>query len=203
MKYNGIVSGVALVLVLFATADVAGASTYYDPYQYSYGQVSYAGTPIIINQGGDIYGGIVSPSAGFTGLSYPGYNYAQPVNYGTTYGSSYGMNYGTSYGYPSSYGYPNSYGSYGSPTGSYYPYSLNYQNANSYPSTVYSSVPYDRSYASWSGYYNQYPRNMGYYTGNTDLFGSPLCNWGGGYNGYPCDSDPRQMVYDPYTSTWY
>ena len=85
----------------------------------------------------------------------------------------------------------------------YYPYTNTYRNANSYPMYNVSQPQYDPTYASFSNYYTQYPHKVGAYTGNTDLFGTPLCNWPGGYKGYDCGSDPSQPVYDPYSGTWY
>ena len=140
----------------------------------------------------------MAPAAHAQYYDYNNYNYGYPYDYS-------GYNSGYSYSYPSQYGgYGSGYGTnpYAS-SQQYYPYSSTYQNADSYPRYAYSSPAYDPSYASFSGYYTNYPYSYGQYTGNSNLFGTPLCNWGGGYNGYACDRDPHQWVYDPYTSTWY
>jgi hypothetical protein len=135
------------------------------------------------------------------------YTYTQPYvqqSYSMPYIEQYYMpqNSYPSYSYPS-YNYYPSQNNYSQQQNSYYPYSNTPRNANNYPRYVYSYPSYDSSYAWFSNYYTEYPHAVGTYNGNTDLFGSPLCDWPGGYRGYDCDRDPHQWVYDPYTGSWY
>lgn len=128
-------------------------------------------------------------STGYIPVSYgyqqPNYVIYQPVTVNPyQYQSGIGMggqsfpNYATGY-YPS-YGY----GSYDS----------------------YSSYGYD-----WYGYgYDSYgyggygvnPNTPHYYTGDRDALNNELCYWAD-YGRSPCDFNPHQWVYDPYTGTWY
>lgn len=119
--------------------------------------------------------GSASPS--FTYAQNPSYPTYQPVAYSyPTYGY---QNYGYQYAMPTyqTYNYAPYYDwSYGG-TGGY-----SYGSSYSYPSYGYT-------------YPNQVP--------GTDLWGNDMCYWGAGYNNFPCDRDPHQWVFDPYTSTYY
>jgi hypothetical protein len=133
------------------------------------------------------------PSYSSYGYTQPSYNYSQPSYNTPSYNTP-------SYTYPN-YGYgsnPTYYDQY-----NYYPYTNTQKDPNSYPRYWPAHPEYDDSYAWFSNYYQDYPNTYGVYTGNTDLFGTPLCDWSSGYKGYDCSYDPHQWVYDPYTGTWY
>lgn len=92
----------------------------------------------------------------------------------------------------------------GGPGGSsaYKTYSPSYTYTAPYnqPQYGYNSYSYQPHYLPvQAGGYGGYPQP----TGNTDFFGKQLCNWGSDYQGYPCDQDPHQWIYDPYTGNWY
>lgn len=71
-----------------------------------------------------------------------------------------------------------------------------YQPQYSYaPQNYYMPQNYARPPQSYS--YSPQP------TGGTDLWGTPLCSWGADYMGYPCDRDPHQWIFDPYSGSWY
>ena len=69
------------------------------------------------------------------------------------------------------------------------------QNNYSYPQYSYQQY----SQPSYGGYGYGYAQP----TGNQDFWGNQLCDWGYDYQGYPCDRDPHQWIYDPYTGSWY
>ena len=70
----------------------------------------------------------------------------------------------------------------------------------SYPQATYGYQPQQYSGPSYNSYgYGSYAQP----TGQTDFWGNNLCNWGGDYQGYPCDRDPHQWIQDPYTGSWY
>jgi hypothetical protein len=102
-----------------------------------------------------------------------------------------------------SYGYPNYYAGYFQPMyqPSYYQpsYQLAYQTYYE-PAYFYEPSYYPHySYGSYGPGQSYAPQP----TGGTDFWGNQLCNWGPGYGGYPCDRDPHQWIFDPYTGTYY
>jgi len=157
------------------------------------------------------------------GFSVPATTYAWygPTYFNYNFDSNYGGNYG--YGVSPSYYPATSYSGYSKPKEqlvvyawgptsapaqppSYYPPQKSY-NYNSYtmPQT-YSYPQYAQyNYPQYSSYSYQPPYGGGYpqATGGKDLWGNQLCNWGSDYRGYPCDRDPHQWIYDPYTGTYY
>ncbi len=206
------VLGAFVGIIAFAAPVFAQSYNYSYDSSYQYPQASgtyYYGSPIVYQSGN-----ITPTMLSYMPISMPSYQQQYQPSYAPQYqyptqqlnGYPYHQTHQTMPQYQPMY-----YGGYGgiAPSSAfkeqsqYYPYTTTYRNPNSYPRYVYSEPSYDASYAYFSNYYTQYPSRIGQYTGNTDLFGTPLCNWGGGYNGYACDSDPSQPVYDPYTGTWY
>ncbi len=177
-------------------------TTYSNP-SYSYSYPSYSYTPS--------YSPTYAPTM---------YNNYPPQNYSTYSQPSYGYNSHPSYNSAPSYGYNSqpaysnypSYGNNSYPSYNNYP-SYNYGNTSyNYPSQNYYSAQnygygpsrpdYDPHTAPWSNYYTMYPQVPHQYTGDSDAFGAPLCDWAG-YGRSDCSFDPHQWVYDPYSGTWY
>ena len=82
---------------------------------------------------------------------------------------------------------------------SYMPSQTNTQrNSYSYPTTQ-KQYPSYQNYGGGYGYGSSYGQPVA----GTDFWGNPMCNWGADYGNFPCDRDPHQWVYDPYTGTTY
>jgi len=168
----------------------------------------------------------VSPSysqptynSGQNGMTMPSYNTMPSNNYPQAAAASPLYFYGQASDFPTysqTYGqsgqgnpYGNSYQNYGSGSYGNQNYGMTGQggyNPSTSQNNLYGQGPsrpdYDPHTASWSNYYTQYPQVPHNYTGDSDLYGYPLCNWQG-YGVAECNSDPNQWVYDPYSGTWY
>lgn len=156
------------------------------------------------------------------GLTDPAPNYLQQQNqYTTSYyqpqNSGYGYNsYGAQFANPYFSQYGNQYlGSNGYQN--VMPQFVNYiaaPNTMSVPgmNTSYGTPSYQNySYPSYQQYSYSEPQYTSYGsygygaapTGGKDFWGNPMCNWGADYGNFPCDRDPHQWVYDPYSGSWY
>lgn len=117
-----------------------------------------------------------------------------------------------------SYGMPQQGGNWGWKSSTYPARAFN-PLTDTFP--VYQQQSYGMGHSGgYTGYgyssYGSYPQMMydpyfgysaafgpAYPTGDYDLVGQPLCQWYD-YNGHtPCNYDPHQWIYDPYTGTWY
>lgn len=78
-------------------------------------------------------------------------------------------------------------------------------NYGGYSSGGYGSgnSSYESGYGYGGGYGSHSSGGYGVPTGGTNFWGTPLCNWGYDYKGYPCDRDPHQWVFDPHTGSYY
>ena len=72
-----------------------------------------------------------------------------------------------------------------------------------YSNTSYALPSYTNSYSNPSYGYSGYGGYGGQPVQGTDFWGNQMCAWGSDYGNFPCDRDPRQYVYDPYTGTYY
>lgn len=200
---TGVISGAVLLIFLAATPALAQSHGYGDGYgtytptpSYSYSNYNSYGSynsPTIVQMGRQ------SPSI-TSYMNMPGRmsDMMRGGNMQNTYQPQYSQ-YQDQYSAPQySPQYPHY--SYQTPRS----YTMPTYNTSQYPSRPpsYSYPEYNSSYAPYSNYYTTYPQqNMGY-TGDTNVFGSQLCNWQG-YGRSDCSFNPHQWVYDPYSGTWY